>query len=174
MSVYESRLQEMDIVITHDKTSWVGKAIAFFTSRVADISSVRVDHVHMFLFDDIIIESTIGGVQIRGLKGYNPKNFTLYIARYKNMNDELKNKLYKALIKKAGMKYSYLQLLLLGIKYLFKLKHIPDASKSAFVCSELVAAVFAEVGEPITDLPPHEFSPAHFFNNDKFTVERIF
>jgi len=173
MPYYEHLLQEMDIILTHDKTSWIGKAIAKFSSKLSHVNE-RVDHVTVYLGDNKIIESTNGGVRVRETKGYNPHNFVLYIARYNNMTDDFKRVLKEKLLSKVGLKYSYFQLILLLIKKIFNLKTVVDASTNAVVCSELVALAFEEAGKPIMDIPSHEFTPADFFRAPNFTIIRVF
>ena len=174
MSHYIKFLEEGDIIVTFHKKNFISRAIAYFTTKYGKISKYKACHVHLYLFKNLIIEASSNGVDIRTLKGYGPTGFNLYVCRYKNMNPELLDKLAEAAMLRAGEKYSYFQLIVMMFKYLFKIKKTKDASQKAMMCSECVAQLFEDAGEPLFDIVPHEVSPAHFLEHDELEVTRIF
>ena len=174
MSYYTHLLREGDVIVTYHKKNLVSQAIGYFTTKYGKISKYKACHVHLYLFEELIVEASSNGVDIRTLKGYGPTGFNLFICRYNNMNPELLEKLTKAAMLHAGEDYSYFQLFVMMFKYVFKMKKTKDVSKKAMMCSECIAQLFIDAGEPLFDIPPHEVAPAHFIESEKFTVRKIF
>ena len=171
---YKDQLQEGDIIVTYNKKNFVSRAIGYFVSKFGKVSEYRACHVHLYLFDKWIVESSNKGVKIRELKGYSPEGFRLYISRYKYMDKDLLDKLTRAAIARVGQRYAFFQLVVIMFKYVFGLKRTLDVSKKALVCSELVCALFKDANEPLFHERCHEIAPAHFLEHPLLDATRIF
>ncbi len=156
---YAHVLEKGDIIIVYEKKNLIDKIISIVTKR-------KAGHSELYLFDDIIIESSVDGVKIKKLLQYEKGKYDLYVLRLKDRTDEIIENVIRAAVVKAGNHYDYLRLFLLLFEYLFKLKTIDDFTRKAMICSELIATCYKEAGIVLVpDKILAETTPADLLNS---------
>jgi len=163
------RIETGDIFIVFNKESFFHKVIGAITGKS---NGMKAGHVFMYLFDDLIIEASVRyGVNIRNMPSFKPNKHIVYRARLVGgLHSDYQHYLVRLALLKVRYKYSFLQILLLLFKYVFGIKHIPDASKKAVICSELIADLYNEIGIKLFDKPSYEVVPKDYLKNINLVV----
>lgn len=139
---YISKAQTGDIIFTYNTQSLLNKAICYFTSRKA---KHKVAHVGIYLFDGIMAEADWNGIRIKHNNKYKRNKYKIYLGRWKEkLTKKQKDSIIRNAIVKAGMKYSYITLLLHLLKSVFKWKKTVDLEEGKFICPEYTADVWRE------------------------------
>jgi len=173
---YKELLKDSDILLIYKKKNIISRFIVYFQETFFKKikSKYKASHALIYLGNGITIEATFIGVVIKQLQEYKKEDVLLYIARYKGMNDEIHRKILESAVKREGEHYSYKQLLLLLIKYLFKLKRVGDADKKAVVCTELVVNSYIDGGVYLfPDIVSAEVAPFNFFDCERLNIIEI-
>jgi len=153
---YIDKLQQCDIIFIYNKKSWLHRLICYFTGK----KPFKVGHVAMYMYGDMIIEANMQGVHIKTLKKYDDSTERLYLGRYEALTPEQKLKIFNACNSYNNEEYSYFQLIIMMLGYIFKWNNTPDADKQAVVCSELVADLFLSASVNLCyDKEPWQISP---------------
>ena len=149
-----------DILLSIDKKSPISQIIAGMTKG-------NWSHVSLYVGDDKLIESTMGGTQIIEIDHYlNDESRRVGLFR---VTPKLTEREKALLVKKARrmlMKpYAYIQLIwywfLRVIGKSEDKRWAVDLSRGV-VCSEMVAKVYQKIGRPIKDLLPEQMEPVDF------------
>lgn len=166
---YKENLKELDIIIVYNKKSWLHRLVYGFTGY-------KAGHVAIHLGNLKIIEANSTGVKIKPCKNYT-KNHRIVLATakgFKNVPAGYINERQHAILrycdKKLNTKYAYGQIIILWLKYIFKLKSTPDISKKAMICSEFVANAFLAGDIKLSHLPAHETTPGHIMSSDEVDI----
>lgn len=132
-----------DIILIHNKRSFLHKLICCITSKnVKD----KVAHAQLYIGNEQVIEAKSTGVKVNNLRTFNKLKHSIYIKRYEYLDFSLRKKISNMAMELKGQRYSFLQLLAFLIKYIFKIKNMPDVDKKAVVCSELIVEIFRKCG----------------------------
>lgn len=162
-----NNLKPADIIFTFNKDSFFSKLIWLVSKfkKNKDFKKPKISHVLLYLGNNLIIESSFGGVAIKNIKAFK-KKYKIYIGRCIN-NFDVDN-LKQSCIEQAGItKYAYLQIIIIAIKKLFRLHKVGDFQKDAVHCSEFIAAEFKKVNvDLVPQLHPAETSPLDIYNSN--------
>lgn len=159
---YKENLKELDIIIVYNKKSWLHRLIYGFTKYKAGHCAIHLGNLK-------IIEANSTGVKIKECKDYT-KNHKIIIATPKQINDSQKYLIRKYCDERLNTKYAFGQLIVMALKYIFKLKSTPDISKRAMICSEFVANAFLAGDIDLSGLPAHETTPGHIMSSDEVDI----
>jgi hypothetical protein len=131
MITYKTKIKPMDIIIVYNKRSWLHRLIY-------GITDMQAGHIALYLGDGIICEANSTGIHRKPWKNYND-NMLVYLARCKIINETRGILIRRFCWDMENRKYAFGQLIVMALKYLFRLSHVPDVSKKAMICSEFVA-----------------------------------
>ena len=138
MITYKSKIQPLDIIIVYNPRSWLHRLI----SRV---THYKAGHVALYLGDGLIAEANRSGVHVKDWKNYRD-GMLVYLGRCHNMNETREVKIRQYANDSINRPYAFAQLAMIFFKNLFNVRHVPDVSKQAVICSEFVARAFKEAG----------------------------
>lgn len=157
---YKELAQAMDIIVVYNPKSILHKIIS-------KVTGYRAGHVALYVGDGKIYEAGSTGIVRRKWKNYNKKAL-VFLCRYQAMNEAIEMAIRTYCFKAEGNNYAFAQLLMMFLKYTFRLSHVPDVSKKAMICSEFVSAAYASAGIRLCDkCHDHEVSPADILNSTK-------
>lgn len=151
-----------DIILVRSKT-WVNWAVRLVTQS-------RWGHSAMYIGDGLFVESDIGGVKVKHVKELNGKE--ILVLRHKRMKDVDAHKICTGILEDLGKGYDYkalwdlLRLLLTGKRVSEK----EVGSRKKFICSEVIAKQYYELGYPIIkeysydEIIPFDFDESRHFN----------
>ena len=158
MITYKNKIEPLDIIIVYNKKSLLHRLIH-------GVTHYKAGHVALYLGDGIIIEAQSTGVKRKKWKSYK-EGMKIYIGRYVALTELQQLKIRQSCMDAENYKYSFGQLVAILIKYLFKLKRVPDVSKKQMICSEFIAWVFLSAGIKLADAKPWETTPADILKSD--------
>jgi len=156
---YKEKLQPMDIIVVYNPKSWLHRIIA-------GVTQYKAGHVAIYVGDNMIYEAGSTGVKRKSCKEYTEK-CKIYICRYKEMTEIKEMLIRNYLFKKENDKYSFFQLGMMLIGYFFKISNIPDVSKKAEICSELVAEAYKFACIPLCKKESWQTYPGDILYSDK-------
>ena len=145
------------ILVKHD--DFISKFIRWYTKS-------EFNHVGLFIDDNNIIEagSRCGVRKIKfnyykNKKSNKELDFSIY--KVKNLNEEQKERMKNFALKEVGISYDFLQFICVGIFYIFgKLRKLEPIDLHGWICSELIAENFYEVGIKFQeDVDPDNITP---------------
>jgi len=102
MHKYTHLLQKGDIILVYNKKSFLHKIICFITRK--ESSGYKAGHVILYLFGNMIADASFRGVSESSAPKFSKSKYNLYIARYKNNNNTIENKIINIALAKAGKK----------------------------------------------------------------------
>ena len=157
---YKDKAHPLDIIITYNPHSWLHRLIY-------GVTHYKAAHVALYLGDGMIIESNSTGVHRKPWKNYRD-GMLVYLARPIAMMEMAELKIRAACLDRENEPYAFGQLVAIFFKNLFHVRHVPDVSKQAVICSEFVADVFREGGINLCpDLNPWEVTPGDIMKSDR-------
>ena len=160
---YKNDLQFGDVIVVYNPDSLLHRLIDFVTGKKTPLKAGHVAMVH----DGIrIVEANSRGVAIKECKKYSSKH-TLYVRRYKDLDEAHIFIMVRVIDKTLKHKYSFFQLPIIALAYIFK-KSMPDVSKKAEICSELIAGYYERVGVKINKKEPQNVAPIDFLKDNNF------
>ena len=140
---------------------------SFWLSRfIRWITKSDYDHVAIFMNDKYIIEADLSGVKKTPFEFY--KNRVEYkILSVKNISDFDRYVVVEYAKAQIGKSYDYIQLICMGFFYLIKkLRKIEPIDLSGWVCSELVAESFYEIGIKFSEsVDPDNITPKDIYTS---------
>jgi len=156
------------IIFTFKKRSWFSKLVWYFSKIDTTLAEKRkVSHLALYIGDNMIAESSFGGVAIRNIKKFNTGKYDVYIGRCLLPHEC--DKIVSYCNESAGLiDYSYLQLFAIMFKKIFRLPNIGDVDKEGMMCVEFILNAFIAGGVNLFK------SPAEVTPLDLFTSEHIF
>ncbi|MBU2037932.1 MAG: hypothetical protein KKH95_02225, partial [Gammaproteobacteria bacterium] len=80
-----------------------------------------------------------------------------------------KSIMLRAIEKSLERKYSFFQLPVIALSYLFK-TFMPDVSKKAVICSELIAEYYKKIGIKINGKEPQNVAPVDYLKDKNFNT----
>jgi uncharacterized protein YycO len=107
------------------------------------VTHYKAGHVALYLGDGIICEANSSGVHRKPWKNYR-EGMRVYLARPISLTETAGLKIRKYCLESENRPYAFLQLIMIFIKNIFRVRHVPDVSKQAVICSEFVADAFYE------------------------------
>jgi len=164
---YVKQLVRGDILLTFKANNFFSELIYLFSRKKKD--DPRISHALIYLGGQIAIESSFHGVQVINLKKYSPKKYIIHAVRIKNL--DIDSGLDYA-FDNIGASYSWMQLIWILIKTIFKIKSSIDVSSSEVVCSEFVSQYAEAGGVKLSDEISAETSPLEIYSSKE--VEKIF
>ena len=138
MITYKTKAQPLDIIIVYNPKSWLHRLIH-------GVTHYKAGHVALYLGDGRIIEANSSGVHVKDWKNYRD-GMLVYLGRCGNLNEDRELKIRQYAADMVNKEYAFAQLAMIFFKNLFGVRHIPDVSKQAVICSEFVARAFKEAG----------------------------
>lgn len=165
MTDYKKFLRPYDIIVVYNPRSFLHRLIFKTTGY-------KAGHVALYLGRDEIVQATSTGVKKRFTNNYGGK--LVHILRNKNGLIPEQGQMIDCYVKESiNKEYAFLQLVLLWVKYTFRLSHIPDVSKKAMICSEFVANCYINANIDLcAKKKSHEVVPSDIFNSPK--LDHIF
>ncbi len=163
-------LKEGDVLFTFKKGNLFSKLIWKFSKKSE--SDPKISHSLLYLGDNIIIESTmLKGVDINVLKHYNEKKYLVKAKRIKGLTkSELRGLKRYAIDKVDELDYSYMQLVFLIFKKIFKLKKVKDFSEDEVMCSEFITDCFKFIDKNVcNEMDSSNISPLDLYNDKLFS-----
>lgn len=162
---YKSKIQPLDILIVYNPRSWLHRLIY-------GVTHYKAGHVALYLGDGMIIEANSTGVHRKQWKNYR-EGMKVYIARPLSITETSELKIRSACLDMENDRYAFLQLAMIFIKNLFRVRHVPDVSKQAVICSEFVATVFLAGGINLCPgINPWEVTPGDIMkSNSVYLIE---
>jgi uncharacterized protein YycO len=136
-------IREGDIILSHGN-SFISWAIRVFTQSYWN-------HATMYIGNELIIEANEKCVEILPLKKYENKD--IYVYTNKSLTNKERKTIVNGVLKYNGTVYDYKQLFQF-IWYFLTLqrnngKRKMMGNRNRFVCSELVAKPYYDIGKPI-------------------------
>lgn len=127
----------------------------------------RYEHAFIYLGDNQIMEAEPGGANISSLDEYVGRD-VMWSTDLINLPDWVRTDLVEDAKKFEGAPYSFLDYLAialyrLGIKYPGVAKRVKDSKH--YICSQLVAQVYADNGIPLTEYPPYLVTPGKLYKH---------
>ena len=162
---YVEKLNRGDILLTFKANNFFSELIYLFSRKKKD--DPRISHALIYLGGPIAIESSFHGVQVVNLKKYSSKKYIIHAVRIRGLNIDYG---LDYAFDNIGVSYSWLQLLWILIKRVFKIKSAVDVS-SGQVCSEFVSNYSLAGGVKLDDEISAETSPLDIYSSQK--VEKI-
>ena len=159
---YREKIKPLDIIIVYNKKSWLHRLIK-------GVTGYKAGHVALYAGDEIIIEAGSTGVNYKKWKKYN-KNCLVYMARREKLTESQEVKIRIFCGEAEHKEYAFAQLLVMAVKYAFRLSRVPDVSKKAMICSEFVAGAFASAGIKLVEKPAHEVTPGDILTSNELTI----
>ncbi|HPA71671.1 MAG TPA: hypothetical protein PLI62_14215 [Spirochaetota bacterium] len=141
--IYKELARKGDIIVVYNRKSWLHRLIVKVTDRG---SRYKAGHVALYLGNTIIAEANSAGIHRKNWKDYTPGTHCVYLARFIGLTEEQYVKMYGFVMDSENEPYSFFQLPMILIKRIFRLKHVPDVSRKAMICSEFVCNAFRFVG----------------------------
>ena len=160
---YKNDLRFGDVIVVFNPKSLLHRLIDKITGQK---TPMKAGHVAMYYEGIQIIEAASSGVGIKPCKNYTP-NHILHVKRYAKMDVPEIMLLEKAIKDSVGERYSFFQLPIIALSYLLR-KNMPDVSKKAVICSELVAGFYKKIGKEINRKTPQNVSPIDFLIDKDF------
>lgn len=161
---YWEKLQAMDIIVVYNPKSWLHRIIG-------KITGYKAGHVALYVGDGKIYEAASTGVHRRNCKKYG-KRRKIYICRVLDIKESQEIGIRNYCFECEHVHYAFLQLVVMLFQYIFRFSKVPDVSKKAMICSELVANAFSSAGIKLCDKKPWETTPADIIRSDKvFVIE---
>lgn len=161
-----------DIILIYNKKSWLHRLIAFFTGTTH--KPMKAAHVALYIGNGMMFEANFYGTYIKKLRNLTAPDIAVHIARIiPDLTPELTTALVDTAIANTQRPYSFAQLLLAAIQYLFKRRNVPDASKRAVICSEIIAEIYESIGLRLFDKPSWEVTPQDFFSSPKLKIIKL-
>ena len=159
MITYKSKSQPLDIIIVYNPRSWLHRLIY-------GVTSYKAGHVALYLGDGIIIEANSSGVHRKPWKNYRD-GMLVYLARPIAMTEAAGLKIREYCFKSENRPYAFGQLIAIFFKNLFHVRHVPDVSKQAVICSEFVACALQEGGIILSSVMTFETTPGDIMKSDR-------
>lgn len=124
------------------------------------------EHAFIYLGDGKIVEAEPGGALISDLAEYDGRPI-MWSTGLVPVQDWQRTDIVADALKFEGVPYSFLDYLAialyrLGIKHPGIAKRVEDSKH--YICSQLVAQVYADNNIPLTDLPPYLVTPGKLTN----------
>jgi hypothetical protein len=162
---YKDNLTFGDVIVVYNPRSLLHKAIAFITGK----KRYKAGHVAMSYYGNIV-ESASKGVDVKQYKDYSPYHH-IYVMRIRERITQEQIDLMQQYISNAiGTKYSFFQLPVIALKYIFHLPRTLDISRSAVICSEFLADCYRFAGIKISRKIPADTAPIDFLSSNKFQL----
>lgn len=159
MITYKSHAQPFDIIIVYNPKSWLHRLIH-------RVTGYKAGHVALYMGDGIITEAGSGGVIRRTWKNYKSGS-RVYLARVINLTESQELKIREYCFESERKPYAFGQLIMIFLKNLFRVRHVPDVSRQAVICSEFVAAAFKSAGVVLCPgIRPHETTPGDIMKSE--------
>ncbi len=166
MPNYKTVIQPMDIIMVYNRRSWLHRIIH-------GVTGYKAGHVALYLGDGMICEANKTGVHRKEWKDYNAPR-RVFLARPIAMNETKELAIREFCFDSENQKYAYGQLILILIKNLLHVRHVPDVSKQAVICSEFVARAFRAGGIDLCpNLDPQETTPGDITNSAEVYVTEV-
>jgi uncharacterized protein YycO len=166
---YKNNLSFGDVIVVYNPKSLLHRLIDKVTGRHTPF---RAGHVAMFHEGMNIVEANSSGVNIKPCKNYTPHHL-IYVRRCKTVDIAHIMILEKAIQDSIKEKYSFFQLPVIMLSYLFK-RSMPDVSKKAVICSELIAGYYQKIGIKINRKTPQNVAPIDFLLDENFNTTYLF
>jgi len=162
---YKTILQPYDIIVVYNPRSLLHRLIY-------RITEYKAGHVALYYGHEEIVQAQSTGIKLHGLNKYTGK--LVYVLRYREKLIPAQGQMIDCYVKESiNKEYAFLQLVLLWVKYTFRLSHIPDVSKKAMICSEFVANCYINANIDLcAKKKSHEVVPSDIFNSPK--LDHIF
>jgi hypothetical protein len=150
-------------------------------SEKTSFSHIYIQWSSQFLEREIIYQASQSMVHFIEGKRFNEINQTLYKFDIL-LNSSTKKKVIQYAMDRAGVKYSYKQLLGLSIAKIlnllgFKASNPLKDGRSGYVCCELVAEVLIELGfvmpQDLDDITPKDVFDYLMGKQDEFTKQKL-
>jgi uncharacterized protein YycO len=160
MITYKNLAQPLDIIITYNPKSWLHRLIY-------RVTEYKAGHVALYLGDGMIVEANSSGVHRKPWKNYRD-GMKVYLARPLGMTENAELAIRKFCLESENRPYAFGQLVMIFFKNLFRVRHVPDVSKQAVICSEFIADAFYEGGLDLCPkLHSDETTPGDIAKSDK-------
>ena len=166
---YKNNLSFGDVIVVYNPKSLLHRLIDKVTGQKTPL---KAGHVAMFYEGMSIIEANSSGVNIKPCKNYTPHHL-IYVRRCKTIDVAHIMILERAIKDSLKKKYSFFQLPVIALAYLFK-RGLPDVSKKAVICSELVAELYDKIGITINRKKPQNVAPIDFLISHDFTTTYMY
>jgi uncharacterized protein YycO len=165
MITYKSKIQPLDIIIVYNPRSWLHRLI----SRV---THYKAGHVALYLGDGLIAEANRSGVHVKEWKDYRD-GMRVYLARCPDAVGERGRCIREYAANAVNTPYAFGQLVAILFKNIFRLRHVPDVSGQAMICSEFVARAY-RAGDVVLcpGIRPEETTPADITQSRSVFVMR--
>lgn len=134
MITYKNLAQPLDIIIVYNPKSWLHRLIY-------RVTEYKAGHVALYLGDGMIVEANSSGVHRKPWKNYRD-GMKVYLARPLGMTETMELNIRMYCLANENKPYAFAQLAMIFFKNLFRVRHVPDVSKQAVICSEFVAWAF--------------------------------
>ncbi|RPI78800.1 MAG: hypothetical protein EHM45_05280 [Desulfobacteraceae bacterium] len=138
MITYKNKAQPLDIIVVYNPKSWLHHLIH-------RVTGYKAGHVAIYMGDGMITEAGSGGVIRRTWKNYKSGS-RVYLARVLSLTESQELKIREYCFESERRPYAFGQLIMILIKNLFRVRHVPDVSRQAVICSEFIALVFKSAG----------------------------
>lgn len=162
---YKEKLQRGDILLTFKANNFFSELIYLFSRKKKD--DPRISHALVYLGGPIAIECSFHGIQVINLKKYTSKKYIIHAVRVRGLNID---SAVDYALNEIGTSYSWLQLVWILAKKVFKIKSKMDVSDGQ-VCSEFAANYSLAGGVKLDDEISAETSPIDVYSSQK--VEKI-
>jgi hypothetical protein len=122
--------------------------------------------VALYVGDGMIYEQNSLGVNRRTCKNYTDYHH-ITLARVQQISEVQELDIRNFCFQVECQKYAFMQLVMMFLKYTFRLSKVPDVSKKAMICSEFVDKAFKVAGIDLTGKASHEVCPSDIVNSQK-------
>jgi len=125
----------------------------YFGGLIRKAVRSNYNHVGMFVDDEYLIEAKMRGVEKTHISHFQELQtkgeLEFIVCRFKKMSPGEKETMKNWLYQQIGCKYDFLQMIIVGLYLLFRIKRIypPLDISKAFICSELIGEALHQVNQ---------------------------
>jgi len=147
----------------------LSRAIWFISTLWTNtVHEKKVSHAFIYMGRGMIVEESLSGVVIVNIEEYRASSYQLQAYRYTGPKINAALLVDNCRMAAGVVQYSFVELLYILIKKVFRVKHVGKAEKNAQICSAFVLSQYRKIGVDLlpgiygADVTPLELSRSKF------------